>query len=71
MKVRVMGKPEEIERLKGVLRAVGVTIDYESGEYYVRGSSEAVRVYFDATLPLQLKVSIGFGVSEDDSNNNL
>ncbi len=56
-----MGKSKEIERLKGLLRAVGVTIDYESGEYYVRGSSEAVRVYFDATL----------GVSEDDSNNNL
>lgn len=70
MKIRVMGKSKEIERLKGLLRAVGVTIDYESGEYYVRGSSEAVRVYFDATLPLQLKVSIGFGVNEDDSNNN-
>lgn len=25
MKVRVMGKSKEIERLKGVLRAVGVT----------------------------------------------
>ena len=56
-----MGKSKEIERLKGLLRSVGVTIDYESGEYYVRGSSEAVRVYFDVTL----------GVSEDDSNNNL
>lgn len=61
MKIRVMGKSKEIERLKGLLRSVGVTIDYESGEYYVRGSSEAVRVYFDVTL----------GVSEDDSNNNL
>lgn len=61
VKVRVMGKSKEIERLKGLLRSVGVTIDYESGEYYVRGSSEAVRVYFDVTL----------GVSEDDSNNNL
>lgn len=51
MKVRVMGRPEEISQLKAILKASDVLIDCESNGYCVRGSKTSVRAYFDITIP--------------------